>query len=1034
MRRRMVDVLQKTALIMTVFSLLFVHGSDVPKSSAADNNLGISANTTALDSRIKAKDVDPSIRASIEKSYGKLPLRFEVNKGQVDNAVKYLSRGSGYTLFLTSTEAVLSLRRGSLKKKEQMASRNPEADESQQGANDVIRLKLMGANPNPKITGVDELSGKNNYFIGNDPAMWRTDVSNYEKVKIEDVYPGIDLVYYGNQRQLEYDWIVRPGADPKTIHFVVDGKPNLKIDGQGDLLLNKQGDLGLNKPFIYQQRAGARVEIAGSYILLGKREVGFQLDKYDGSLPLVIDPVLSYSTYLGGNSTDQGLGVAVDSSGNAYVTGKTSSTDFPIENPFQANYIGGSDVFVTKLNASGNSLIYSTYLGGRGPDDGFGISVDSFGNAYVAGYTWSFDFPTVNAIQASYGGMTDAFVTKLNASGSALVFSTYIGGSDLEMAYRIALDSSGNAYVTGETASTDFPTANAFRASIRGTKDAFVTKLNAAGSTLIYSTYLGGDNIDWGCDIAADSSGNAYITGETESTNFPTANPLQASIHGAQDAFITKLNAAGSALIYSTYFGSTGLDYGIGIAVDSAGNAYVTGVTNFLDFPTVNPIQASFGGGQKDAFVMKLSASGSSLAYSTFLGGNDTDYGFGIAVDSSGNAYVTGLTRSTNFPTVNPSQANHGGQVNHDRGLDDAFIAKLNALGNALVYSTYLGGNNCDTGYAIAVDSSGNAYVTGWTSSSDFPTANAFQASYSGYYDDAFVTKIQFSSSTFGDVDSDGKADLTVYRPSSGVWYTLLSKFPGSYTSAQWGLSNDEIVPGDFDGDGKMDTAVWRPSSGVSYILKSSAQGGYTCTQWGVSSDIPVSGDYDGDGKADIAVWRPSTGVWYVQPSGSPGTYTARQWGISTDIPVPGDYDGDSKTDIAVWRPSTGIWYMLKSSATNAYTSMQWGVTSDIPVPGDYDGDGKTDIAVWRPDSGDWYFRPSNAGGYTATSWGTSGDTPVSGDYDGDGKADMAVWRPDNGVWYVRLSGTPGSYTAKQWGLIGDNPVSSLTTILNSIP
>jgi hypothetical protein len=728
---------------------------------------------------------------------------------------------------------VLSLRRVSTNEKQNIKSRNPEADASKPTANDVIRLKLMGANSNPKITGLDELPGKSNYFIGNDPDKWRTGVSNYAKVKLEDVYRGIDLVYYGNQRKLEYDWIVNPGADLKTIKFAVEGKTDLKINAQGDLILDKEGELRLDKPLIYQQHSGSRTEIAGRYLLLGKREVGFRLDSYDVSLPLVIDPILTYSTYLGGSGEDSGECIAFDSSGNAYVTGHTYSDNFPMANPFQ---------------------------------------------------------PTNN------GADSYAFVTKLNTSGSALVYSTYLGGSD------------------------------------------------------------------WGS--------------------------------------------------------------GHGIFVDFSGNAYVTGRTGSANFPTVNAFQTSYGGGDNDAFVAKLNPSGSALVYSTYLGGSGYDSGTGISVDSSGNAYVTGSTDSTNFPTANPFQASFGGNF-------DVYVTKLNPSGSALVYSSYLGGSGADYGRAIAVDSLGNAYVTGSVTSANFPTANPFQASISGTRD-AFITKISFAK-TFGDVDSDARSDLTVWRPSSGVWYSLLSKSPGSYTSTKWGTSGDKVVPEDYDGDGKMDVAVWRPSNGVWYIRPSGATG-YAATSWGTNGDAPVSGDYDRDGKVDIAVWRLSNGTWYVRPSGSPGTYTATNWGVNTDIPVPGDYDGDGNADVAIFRPGTGVWYIRKSSVTGSYTSTAWGTSSDIPVPGDYDADGKTDIAVWRSATGVWYIRPSSTTGYTATSWGTNGDTPVSGDYDGDGKADVTVWRSSNGTWYIKPSGTPGSYTARKWGIAGDMPISSLTGILNSAP
>ena len=884
MQCRIPGVLKKIGLAITAFLLLTVHDSGISKSSAAEKSLRSDATAALPASQATAKDVDPATRASIAKSYGNLPLSFEVNNGQVDSSVKYLSRGSGYTLFLTSTEAVLSLRQGF--EKGQTARRSSEADTSKPAANEAIRLKLLGANPNPMTTGLDVLPGTSNYFIGNDPAKWRTGVANYEKIKIESVYPGIDLVYYGNQRQLEYDWIVNPGADPKVIRFAVEGKADLKdlkIDAQGNLILDETGELRLNKPFIYQRRAGARTEIAGRYILLGKREAGFQLDTYDASLQLVIDPVLSYSTYLGGSSNDYGNGIAVSSSGNAYVTGETLSADFPTAGPLQASSGGDYDAFVVKLNASGSGLVYSAYVGGGDNDYGNGIAVDSSGNAYVTGYTLSTDFPTASPLQASSGGGADAFVVKLNASGSAFVYSSYLGGNGSDHGNGIAVDSSANAYVTGDTFSTNFPTASPRQASSGGGEDAFVTKLNAAGSGLVYSTYLGGGGNDYGNAIVVDSSGSAYVTGETYSSNFPTANPHQASSGGNSDAFVTKLNALGSGLAYSTYLGGSSYDYGYGIAVHSSGTAYVAGYTYSSNFPTASPLQASYRG-SSDAFVTKLNAAGNGLVYSTYLGSSSSDFGYGIAVDSSGSAYVTGYTDSTSFPMASPLQASYGG------GGTDAFVTKLNALGSGLVYSTYLGGGNTDVGNGIAVDTAGNAYVTGYALSTNFPTANAVQAIYGGS-SDAFVTRIglpMYSGITIGDVDGDGKTDFSVWRPGNGVWYVLQSSLPGTFKATQWGMGTDIPVAGDYDGDGKMDLAVWRPGTGVWYILRSYESGAYISTKWGIADDIPVPGDYDGDGKMDVAVWRPGSGTFYVLPSKSPGTYTSIKWGAASDIPVLG--------------------------------------------------------------------------------------------------------------------------------------------------
>ena len=675
----------------------------------------------------------------------------------------------------------------------------------------VVRMKLVGANPSPRVSGLEELPGKSNYFIGNDPSQWRTNVPHYAKVQYNDVYPGVDLVYYGNQRQLEYDLVVAPGADPGAIALSFEGVERLRIDAQGDLVLHTSGgQIRQHKPLVYQEVDGGHREIAGAYVLNGDREVGFQIAAYDVGEPLIIDPVLTDSTYLGGNGNDRSFAIAVDASGNAYVTGQTSFTGFPTASPFQADGGGGQNAFVTKLNAAGNALVYSTYLGGSDSETGRGIAVDASGSAYVTGSTESTDFPTANPIQPALGGTGDAFVTKLNAAGNALVYSTYLGGSSFEGGYGIAVDGSGNAYVTGSTFSTDFPTATPLQPATGGGFDAFVTKLNAAGSALVYSTYLGGSSVEGGFGIAVDGSGNAYVTGSTSSADFPTASPIQPTIGGVIggdiDAFVTKLNAAGNALVYSTYLGGSSSEGGtnsiqLAVAVDASGNAYVAGTTTSTDFPTASPIQPAHGGGGAfiwDAFVTKLNAAGNALVYSTYLGGSGHDFVEGIAVDAFGNAYVAGETGSDNFPTANPIQATRDGSPN------DAFVTKLNAAGNALVYSTYLGGSSGDMtfGGGIAVDGSGNAYVTGDTTSTDFPTATPFQSTKAGG-SDVFIAKISdvaagcmYSIAPTNESlpASGGTGSVAVMAPNGCMWTAASNDSWITITSGESGSGNSTVA------------------------------------------------------------------------------------------------------------------------------------------------------------------------------------------------------------------------------------------------
>jgi hypothetical protein len=665
------------------------------------------------------------------ESYGRLPLSFEANRGQADAQVRFLSQGRGYTLFLAAREVVLCLR-GSTLKAEKDAHGEPtlEAPLTDPPATlRVVRIKLVGANPDPEVTGVDELPGKSHYLIGNDPGRWRKDIPHYARVNYQDVYAGVDVVYHGDRGRLEYDFVVSPGSDARRIRLRFEGPDEVWLDEERRLVL-RVGETRLvqHAPYAYQDGGGVRRQVPARYVLLDGGEVGFEIAAYDATQPLVIDPVLEYSTYLGGGGDEFGYGIAVDGAGSAYVVGQTTSTDFPTTNPLQTDR-AISDVFVTKLSPSGSSLVYSTYLGGDGSDIGQAVAVDAAGRAYVTGTTSSTDFPTLNPYQASQGGLADAFVTMLSPSGSSLVYSTYLGGSSLENCYGIAIDGAGSAYVTGFTDSTSFPTLRPVQAN-QAARDAFVTKFSPAGSSLVYSTYLGGDgNAEGGDGIVADASGNAYVTGYTNSTDFPTLNPIQTHQVGT-DVFVTKLSQSG-ALVYSTYLGGNDTEFGLGIDVDGSGNAYVTGSTDSFNFPTLNPYQTNQS--STDAFVAKLSPSGSALAYSTYLGGNLSDSATGIFVDASGSAYVAGYTSSSDFPTLDPYQT--------DQALMDAFVTRLSASGSTLQYSTYLGGSDNDYGWAVDVDGSGRAYVTGHTYSTDFPVLSAHQTDQA--LADVFVTRFE---------------------------------------------------------------------------------------------------------------------------------------------------------------------------------------------------------------------------------------------------------------------------------------------------
>ncbi len=686
-----------------------------------------------------------------DPDFGKIPLYFIPNQGQVDGKARFYARTSRYMLWMTKQGLVFD----SFKKVEVKAEVEEGATHlspsrgqrhlSQEGSNgverDVSRLIFRDANLNPGLVPLESASHKVSYFKGKDPSKWQTGIQTSKAILYKDLYQGIDLKVYGIEKQVEYDWIVKPGADPDKISFEYKNVKAAAIDNEGNLVIETIfGKLMHQKPISYQLIEGKRFRVESSFRKTGEYTYGFKVKKYNRDYELIIDPRVCpiYSTYLGGSGSDYGCGIAVDSNEYAYVTGYTNSTDFPTENAYQETLEGNKDLFVTKLSPIDGCPVYSTYLGGSNNDEGWDVAIDSNGSAYVTGSTSSTDFPTANSYQPTLKGDSDAFVTKLSPGGNSLVYSTYLGGYSTECGYGIIVDSDGSAYVTGETSSSNFPLKIAFQETYGGSGDAFVTMFTLGGNDLEYSTYLGGSDFDNGKGIAVDSHGSAYVTGRTSSPNFPIKDAYQGTKKGNWDAFVTKLSSTGKYLLYSTYLGGSNEDNGEDIALDNHENAYVTGMTSSSDFPTKNAYQET-NGGADDAFVTKLSTAGDDLVYSTFLGGNDSDYGYGIAVDRPGSAYITGWTSSSNFPIGNVYQETYGGSK-------DAFVTKLTPFGNALSYSTYLGGSNIEEGYGIAVDSNRNAYVTGHTYSTDFPTHNACQNSSAGGYD-VFVARFCYCDS-----------------------------------------------------------------------------------------------------------------------------------------------------------------------------------------------------------------------------------------------------------------------------------------------
>jgi hypothetical protein len=704
----------------------------------------------------------PSSPLTAEQALHKADKQFFIeNKGQWHSDVLYLTRMGGLDVWITKYGVNYTFfkieKNYNAKKAERLPSKFDNDLEDATLLGQRVLMKLQNPNANPLTQGKLKQAGYYNYLIGNDPSKHASNVGLYKEAMVKNVYKGIDLRYYFDKGSLRYDFIVQPGADPSQIRFSLEGEDKEYLKNGALCYTTRFGEVQMQDLYVYQQSDKKHVPAK----FTGQNGVWqFQLSGYDKTQPLIIDPLI-YSTYIGGTGDDYGNAIAVDGSGNAYITGYTYSTNYDITpGAFQTTFGGGTDgdVFVTQLNSTGTGLIYSTYIGGSSGDEGRGIAIDGSGNVYVTGRTFSTNFDiTPGAFQTikSVGLGGDVFVTKLNNTGTALIYSTYIGGNGGDEPYDIAIDNSGNAYITGYTTSTDYDiTPGAFQTTFTMSGntpyyEVFVTKLNSTGTALIYSTYIGGNDHDVGYSIAVDGSGNVYITGNTESNNYDiTPGAFQTTYGGGAnngggggDVFVTKLNSTGSALIYSTYIGGSGTDMGYSIAIDNSGNAYITGYTQSTNYNiTPGSFQTNLEGpyGAADAFVSKLNSTGTGLIYSTYIGGSFGELGYAIAIDGSGNAYITGRTTSTDFDiTLGAFQTSNGGFF-----TGDVFVTKLNSAGNGLIYSTYIGGSNNEEGRGIAIDGPGSVYITGNTQSTDYDTTlGAFQTTIGGGRD-VFVTKI----------------------------------------------------------------------------------------------------------------------------------------------------------------------------------------------------------------------------------------------------------------------------------------------------
>ena len=744
---------------------------------------------------------------------------FIENKGQWPSEVLYLSQMGGLNTWITKKGMQLEFYKTEEIKETNAPNSDPNKFEKKlyKSWGQRVVYNLIGSNPEVNTEGKQKQTAYKNYLIGNDQNKHASNVALYGQVIVKEIYVGIDIRYYFEEDLLRYDYIVHPGADASQILFNIEGSDKTYLNNKGELVFTTLfGEVKNTDLFCYQQENKKQVD-AKFTNKNGSWSIG--LGDYEKSQTLIIDPLI-YATYIGGNIHEDSYSVVVDASNNAYVCGVTISSNYDIvTGSFQSTSAGVNDVFVSKLNAGGTGLIYSTYIGGSGNDYAVSNAIDADNNLYITGYTDSGQYPiTAGAFQTTKGVGIDGFITKLNATGTALIYSTYIGGNDGDYSRSIALDSSNNAYITGNTSSTNFPlSTNAFQTVHAGLVDVFVSKINTSGTALVYSTYIGTLNNEYGQAIAVDSFGNAYITGWAHFGFIITPGAFQSIFGGGTDAFIIKLNTSGTSLDYSTYVGGNGADIGYDIALDSSDNAYITGNTGSSNFPlSTNAFQSSREGVLgNDSFVTKINKSGTAMIYSTYIGGSGDDNARSIAVDASGCAYITGYTDSTNFDCTT------GAFQTTNAGGRDVFASKFNVTGTALIYSTYIGGNNNDDGYSVALDTSANTYITGSTSSIDFDTTSgAFQTINTGNSRDLFVVKLNMQPELSVAETIKNNLFSVFPNPSQGVYQIFFKNINTADALIEvYDLQGRLIVNQQVNNNNTISLDLSKESSGV-YLLK----------------------------------------------------------------------------------------------------------------------------------------------------------------------------------------------------------------------
>ncbi|HKX83652.1 MAG TPA: SBBP repeat-containing protein [Pyrinomonadaceae bacterium] len=919
--------------------------------------------------------------------YARMPILFEHNRGQVDRDVRFISRVNGYTLYLTKDGATFALKIASGETPNTDGSSKFERKESM---SEVLRMRFAGANENPVLDGSDEAGTRTNYYTGKRRIE---NVKNYRRVAYKNIYNGIDAVFYGSHsNQLEYDFIVAPNADANVIGLSFDGVRDISINDRGELVLRTEStELVQQKPVAYQEIDGIRKNVAISYKLDVKGQVGFTIGDYDRSAELVIDPALSYLTYIGGTAFDIVRDIAADANGNAYITGETASLNF---HGLTRSDNDAEGAYVAKLNATGTAFDYITILEGNGDDDGVGVAVDASGNAYVTGVASRY-FPTTAGAYDTVHGIAngdDAFVTKLNPTGE-IVYSSFLGGTDSDGGADIAVDSSGKAYVVGNTYSNSaFPKKNQYQGcgivtpfQSFDSQDAFLTVFNAAGSDITYSSCIGntvgviGLSDESAIGVALDASNNAYVTGLTKSNSFKVKNAAQDEIGGGTDAFVAKFiptQSGDASVAYATFLGGGGTDRGFGIAVTGSGIASVTGITGSFDFPLQNAFDST--NQINEAFVTQYGSTGA-LLNSTFLGGSDQDEGDNIAVGNGGTIYVTGSTLSNDFPLAVPFQTSR-------RGVRDVFVTKIRFGINSnpgVSSSSYLGGNGNDKGFGIAVRGN-HIFVAGPTESSNLLTTSGVvkaTSNASASNSDGFVARILDSRKdtigTFDPVDTSFDLKNTL---AGGVADIIVNR----------GVAGDVGVAGDFNGDGidtvsTFNNGVWKISN--ANVTVSGYPVAPVTVNFGQAGDLPIVGDWNNDGIETPGVYRPSVGQFFLTNSiilNAPVDVTV-VFGVGEDLPISGDWNADGFDSVGVFRPSVGQFFLTDDNvlAPNIDQTIFFGTNGDLPTAGDWDGNGVDTVGVWRTSTAEFFLTNDNINISNQFVFGAIGDRPVAGDWDG---------------------------------------------------